>query len=99
MTDAAESVSPEETCPKCLKPRPHCVCDQIVPIDNRVMLLVLQHPQEQDKTLGTARVVVQSLKNAVFKVGLCRARSRLLTVLEVPAAQESDGAARAFVMA
>ena len=60
---------------------------------------MLQHPQEQDKTLGTARVVVQSLKNAVFKVGLCRARSRLLTVLEVPAAQESDGAARAFVMA
>ena len=62
MADAAESVSPEETCPKCLKPRSLCVCDEIVPIDNRVTLLVLQHPQEQDKTLGTGRVVVQSLK-------------------------------------
>jgi len=70
LTDAAESVSPEETCPKCLKPRSLCVCDQIVPIDNRVTLLVLQHPQEQDKRLGTARVLVQSLEQAVFKVGL-----------------------------
>ena len=70
MTDVAEPVSVEETCPKCLKPRSLCVCDEIVPIDNRVALLVLQHPQEQDKTLGTARVAVQSLENAVFKIGL-----------------------------
>jgi hypothetical protein len=34
------------------------------------MLLVLQHPQEQDKTLGTGGR--RSLKHAVFKVGLSR---------------------------
>ena len=66
MADAAI----EETCPTCLKPRSLCVCDAIVPVDNRVALLVLQHPQEQDKTLGTARLAVHSLKNAVFRIGL-----------------------------
>ena len=70
LTESPNPFSPEETCPKCLKARSLCVCDEIVPIANRVALLVLQHPQEQDKTLGTARVAVQSLENAVFKVGL-----------------------------
>ena len=32
-----------------------CVCDEIVPIDNRVAVLILQHPQEQDRELGTAQ--------------------------------------------
>ena len=39
VADAAESRPAEETCPKCLKPRSLCVCDEIVPIDNRVALL------------------------------------------------------------
>jgi len=70
VADVAQSVSAEEICQKCLKPRSLCVCDEVVPIDNRVALLVLQHPQEQDKTLGTARLTVQSLTNAVFRIGL-----------------------------
>jgi DTW domain-containing protein YfiP len=70
VAEAVEITPTEDTCPKCLKLRSLCVCDEIVPVDNRVALLVLQHPQEQDKTLGTARVAVQSLKNAVFKIGL-----------------------------
>jgi len=57
-------------CPRCLKPLPLCVCDGIVPIDNRIAVLILQHPQEQDRTLGTARLAALHLKNAVFKVGL-----------------------------
>lgn len=32
--------------------------------------MVLQHPQEQDVELGTARLAAGHLKNAVFKVGL-----------------------------
>jgi DTW domain-containing protein YfiP len=70
VADVAQSVSADETCLKCLKPRSLCVCDEVVPIDNRIALLVLQHPQEQDKTLGTARLTVQSLTNAVFRIGL-----------------------------
>ena len=57
-------------CPRCLKPPTLCVCDGIAPIDNRIALVVLQHPQEQDKTLGTARLTALHFRNAVFRVGL-----------------------------
>jgi DTW domain-containing protein YfiP len=40
------------------------------PIANRVALLILQHPQEQDRALGTARLAVAHFANAVFKIGL-----------------------------
>ena len=60
----------EPVCPRCLKPMSLSVCDEVVPIDNRVGLLILQHPQEQDKLLGTARLTAVSLTNAIFKVGL-----------------------------
>lgn len=75
MTDSVDPAAPTgeaevEICPHCLKEKALCICDEIVPIDNRVALLVLQHPQEQDKTLGTARVAVRNLKNATFKIGL-----------------------------
>jgi DTW domain-containing protein len=42
----------------------------VTPIDNRVALLILQHPQEQDKVLGTAKLAAASLTNATFKIGL-----------------------------
>jgi DTW domain-containing protein YfiP len=35
-----------------------------------VEVLVLQHPQEQDKLLGTGRLTAMSLANATFRVGL-----------------------------
>ena len=35
-------------CPRCLKSPALCVCDQVTSFDNRVELLILQHPQEQD---------------------------------------------------
>jgi DTW domain-containing protein len=57
-------------CPHCLKPLPLCICDVITPIENRVSLLILQHPQEQDRALGTARITALQLKNAVVKIGL-----------------------------
>jgi DTW domain-containing protein YfiP len=64
-------VDPEEAiCPHCLKPMSLSVCDTVTPIANRIVLLVLQHPQEQDKLIGTGRLAVHHLKNAVFKVGL-----------------------------
>ena len=57
-------------CPRCGKPPPLCVCDGIVPLDNKIELLILQHPQEQDRTLGTARLAALHFKNALFKIGL-----------------------------
>jgi DTW domain-containing protein YfiP len=57
-------------CPHCHKPLPLCICDSIVPIENKLGILILQHPQEQDRALGTARVAALHFKNAVVKVGL-----------------------------
>lgn len=61
--------APEE-CPRCGKPATLCVCDGIVPIDNRIELVILQHPQEQDRWLGTARLAVQHLTRAQLRIGL-----------------------------
>jgi len=57
-------------CPRCLKPAALCVCADVAPIENRVALLILQHPQEQDQDLGTARLTALHFANAVFKIGL-----------------------------
>jgi len=53
-----------------LKPAAVCVCDEIVPIEHRIGLLILQHPQEQDKELGTARLAALHFEHAVFAIGL-----------------------------
>jgi hypothetical protein len=57
-------------CPQCHKPLPLCICDSIEPIDSKISLLILQHPQEQDRALGTARLTALHFKNAVVKIGL-----------------------------
>jgi DTW domain-containing protein YfiP len=64
---AAEAIP---DCPDCHKPLPLCICDSITPIENRISLLILQHPQEQDRALGTARLTALHFKNAVLKIGL-----------------------------
>jgi DTW domain-containing protein len=66
----AGGAAPEPACPKCHKPPALCVCDGIVPLDNKVSVVILQHPQEQDRTLGTARLTALSLRDATLKVGL-----------------------------
>ena len=57
-------------CPHCGKPLPLCICDDVTPIESRISLLILVHPQEQDKALGTARLTAMHFKNAVVKIGL-----------------------------
>ena len=57
-------------CQHCGKPLPLCICDSVTPIDNRISLLILQHPQEQDRALGTARLTARHFKSAVVKIGL-----------------------------
>jgi DTW domain-containing protein YfiP len=63
-------MSDDDTCPRCGKPKPLCVCEGLTPIDNKLKLLILQHPQEQDVDLGTARLTALHFKNADVKVGL-----------------------------
>jgi DTW domain-containing protein YfiP len=39
-------------------------------VDNKIAVLILQHPQEQDHVLGTARLLCQTLAYAKLSVGL-----------------------------
>jgi len=69
--DAPAPESPQSAdCPHCLKPAALCVCDLVSPFDNEVELLILQHPQEQDRLLGSARLAARHFNNAHFKIGL-----------------------------
>lgn len=49
---------------------PICVCDALVSIACPVHVLILQHPQEPDEILGSARIAHLCLPNSTLKVGL-----------------------------
>jgi DTW domain-containing protein len=72
MTDVTPIA--EASCPRCHKTAALCVCAEITqiknPFANKIALLILQHPQEQDVDLGTARLAASHFKNAAVKVGL-----------------------------
>lgn len=67
---AAAPADPIPECPHCQKPMPLCICDSVTPIENRLSLLILQHPQEQDRALGTARLLAKHFEDATVRVGL-----------------------------
>ncbi len=72
MTDTPQSAPPAqgERCAVCGKPARLCVCAELKPVQTRLQILILQHPQEQDVDLGTARLITGQLPNARLKVGL-----------------------------
>jgi DTW domain-containing protein YfiP len=57
-------------CARCGKPLTLCVCDALAPVENRVFVLILQHPQEQDRDLGTGRLAHLQLARSALKIGL-----------------------------
>jgi tRNA-uridine aminocarboxypropyltransferase len=58
------------SCATCGKSSPLCICDSIAPLESRHEVLILQHPQEQDRDLGTARIAALQLTKARLVVGL-----------------------------
>src|ERR1700755_155903 len=70
MSQPSEADLAIAECPHCRKPMPPCICASVTPIESRLSLLILQHPQEQDRALGTARLAALHFKNAVVRVGL-----------------------------
>jgi tRNA-uridine aminocarboxypropyltransferase len=69
MNDEA-SPSAIEDCARCGKPAALCICGDITAMDHRIGVLILQHPQEQDVALGTARLTALHLKHARLRIGL-----------------------------
>ena len=62
----------DEGCPECHKSPATCVCDVLpsASLTPRTRVLILQHPQEPDKVLGSALLAQRVLKGAVLKTGL-----------------------------
>lgn len=57
-------------CDKCGKPAAVCICDRVQPVETRLRVVILQHPQEEDALLGTARLVAVTLPQTLLRVGL-----------------------------
>ena len=57
-------------CSKCHKPQELCVCSFIETLSTRTKVLILQHPQEPDEILGSARLAHLCLPNSILKIGL-----------------------------
>jgi DTW domain-containing protein len=101
MTSPADA----EICPGCEKPVRLCVCAALQPIDTRLKVLLLQHPQEKREVLGTAGLATRLFPKATMKVGLSWPGLRRLVgenadakrwgVLYLGAAKQSPGAAGA----
>ncbi len=58
------------SCPRCQKSEALCVCAAISPVDTKMSVVILQHPQEQAETLGTGWLTHCQLHNSVLRVGL-----------------------------
>jgi len=63
-------IEPIAICPNCAKPQPICICDRVVSVQTRLRVVVLQHPQEDDAILGTAKLLTLALPNSEIRVGL-----------------------------
>ena len=56
-------------CARCQRPQSHCLCGWVRPTDNRVPLLLLQHPLEVAQAKGSARLLGLSLGQYRCEVG------------------------------
>jgi DTW domain-containing protein YfiP len=63
----------QASCSTCLKPAELCACsdlERLGALKTQLHVLILQHPQEPDKDLGSARIAHLALPNSTLKVGL-----------------------------
>jgi DTW domain-containing protein YfiP len=69
-------VSERIECPRCQRPQVVCYCAHLSRIETRTRVLVLQHPREHGKAVGTARMAALCLPNAHVAVGVDFARDK-----------------------
>ena len=59
-----------DSCARCGKPMAVCVCAEVTPQPTRLRVVVLQHPQEPDVLLGSAKLATLGLERGALRVGL-----------------------------
>ena len=56
-------------CENCQRPIKRCLCDLVVPTDNRIPVLILQHPSEKDHPKGSVALLQHSLLKIDVRYG------------------------------
>lgn len=56
-------------CSQCGKAHKVCICSVITPLHSDVELIILQHPTEEHRPMGTARILSLSLNNSQVLIG------------------------------
>jgi DTW domain-containing protein YfiP len=67
--DHAEPVR-RETCARCRRPSSVCYCAHLVQIPSQTRVVVLQHPREEGRPIGTAHMATLCLPEASLHVGV-----------------------------
>jgi DTW domain-containing protein len=62
-------VGERNLCTRCLKPRLTCFCEQIRPFRVGLQIVILQHPRERRRTVGTARIAHLCIENSKLIYG------------------------------
>ena len=78
-----------DRCAQCERPQSTCICRWITPTDNRVEVLLLQHPLEEHNAKGSARLLQLSLLRSRMVTAESFADAALQALLHDPF--ERDG--------
>lgn len=70
MSEPPAAFEPRVTCERCQRPLVACYCAQLSSIETRTRVVVLQHPRERHKAIGTARIAALCLPSAEILVGV-----------------------------
>ena len=71
-------------CRSCLRPESVCYCRHITPVETTTRVVVLQHPRERDKPIGTARMATLCLPHSELHQGVRWDAAALDRVLDDP---------------
>ena len=74
MTDLTEikllTTTPRRPlCPRCARPVSACLCDLVTPVDNRIEVLILQHPLEAHEAKNSVALLALGLARVRLEIG------------------------------
>ncbi len=69
-SEAKLKFNKHSVCQNCFRSEEMCICSQVKSLQNKIRVVILQHPQEQFKMLNSARLARLILQNSSLRVGL-----------------------------
>lgn len=75
-------------CPACGRPESVCYCRHVTPVETKTRVVVLQHPCERNKPIGTAKMATLCLPGSELHEGVRWDAAALDRVLEDPSGRD-----------